>query len=100
MQLKICNSRLAKFLCSLTGRSGPEKLKYLENLLRINNIYNHKILEYVKLTELRIFQYYYQLEVKLYEQENGTAIGNSVSPFIAELFIRNFNITMIQNSKY
>lgn len=78
----------------------PETLKYLADLLKKNNIETDKIDEYINLTKLCMSHNCFQIEGNYFEQQYGTSMGNCLSPFIANLFMSNFEMEFKREAKY
>lgn len=55
-----------------------------------NELNQNAIEEYLKLTTLCMTQSYFQVEGKYFKQTEGTAMGNPLSPFFAEVFMGHF----------
>lgn len=75
-------------------------LKYLEELLVVNNIDKTKIKEYIKLTSLCMSQNCFQINNRFFEQHEGTAMGNSLSPFLANLFMSRFECDLKKENQF
>jgi hypothetical protein len=72
----------------------------LENWLVSLNLNDKIINEYVKLTNLVMNQNFFVFQGKFFKQEFGTAMGNSLSPFIANLFMTLFENTCKNTFSY
>jgi hypothetical protein len=68
----------------------PQTLEYLKELLLENHLDDKIVKEYIQLTEICMKQNIFQINDKFYQQNEGTAMGNSLSPFIADLFMSRF----------
>lgn len=68
----------------------PQTLQYLKDLLNSNNMSPLEVEAYVHLTNLCMQQNCFQIENTFYEQKEGTAMGNPLSPFLANLFMSRF----------
>lgn len=93
---------LASFdVCSLFP-SVPvtQTLIYLRELLTLNSFSADIIDEYVHLTRLCMSQNVFQFKKEFFEQLEGTAMGNSLSPFMADLFMSRFETDLQKESKY
>lgn len=77
-----------------------ETMIYLREFLSKNNVESQKVNEFVKLTEICMNQNYFKFNNEFYKQLDGTAMGNSLSPFIAELFMSKFEEDLGNNLKY
>ena len=75
----------------------PDTINILENLLEKNNISKQKIFEYIKLTNLCMRQNTFKFNNNYFQQTYGTAMGNPLSPFLANVFMNNFE-TNFKNS--
>ena len=51
----------------------------------------------IKLTTLCMKQNYFQFEEKIFHMTTGTAMGNALSPFLAEIFMASFEREMAAN---
>lgn len=78
----------------------PETLVYLEKLLENNKMNSHKIKEYILLSKLCMNQNLFQIQNKIYQQNEGTAMGNSLSAFLGNLFMSNFEIEFKTQNLY
>lgn len=78
----------------------PQTMTYLRELLVENNLDLDKINEYVNLTTHCMSQNCFQINGKIYEQHEGTAMGNSLSPFVANLFMGKFETQFKNNADY
>lgn len=76
----------------------PQTLEYLKSFLENNNVESVKVDEYLKLTKVCMDQNYFQINNKFYQQTEGTAMGNSLSPFLANLFMSYFEIHFKANN--
>lgn len=73
---------------------------FLKEWLNELKIENNKIKELINLTKLCMSQNVFQFNEKFYEQSTGTAMGNPLSPFLAEVFMSRFeteNKKMLKN---
>ncbi|KAJ8974279.1 hypothetical protein NQ317_012595 [Molorchus minor] len=78
----------------------PQTLDYLRNLLELNNFSQEVVNEYINLTKLCMKQYCFQFNNSFFEQHEGTAMGNSLSPFIANLFMSRFETDIKEEFEY
>lgn len=78
----------------------PQTLDYLRDLLESNNLSQEVIDEYIKLTKLCMKQNCFQFNNNFFEQHEGTAMGNSLSPFIASLFMSRFEVEAKEDLEY
>ena len=78
----------------------PETLEFLRELLSNNNFDPSEIDEYVRLTALCMSQNCFQINGKFFEQLEGTAMGNCLSPFIANLFMSRFETNVKSKAPY
>jgi hypothetical protein len=78
----------------------PESIKLLETWLKDNSISNLLIPEYLKLTQLCMNQTAFQFNGKFYSQTFGTAMGNPLSPFLANLFMSHFETELSAKCNY
>jgi hypothetical protein len=73
---------------------------FLKEWLNELKIEDNKIKELINLTKLCMSQNVFQFNEKFYEQSTGTAMGNPLSPFLAEVFMSRFeteNKKMLNN---
>ncbi|KAJ8976203.1 hypothetical protein NQ317_008281 [Molorchus minor] len=75
-------------------------LDYLRNLLELNNFSQEVVNEYINLTKLCMKQNCFQFNNSFFEQHKGTALGNSLSPFIANLFMSRFETDIKEEFEY
>jgi hypothetical protein len=68
----------------------PQTLEHLKELLLENHLDDKIVMEYIQLTEICMKQNIFQINDKFYPLNEGTAMGNSLSPFIADLFMSRF----------
>lgn len=68
----------------------PETIEILEQWLISNQLPDCKVKEFLLLTRLCMNQNAFQFNSKIYSQEFGTAMGNPLSPFLANLFMSHF----------
>ncbi|KAJ8980916.1 hypothetical protein NQ317_011557 [Molorchus minor] len=78
----------------------PQTLDYLRNLLELNNFSQEVVNEYINLTKLCMKQNCFQFNNSFFEQHEGTAMGNSLSPFIANLFMSRFETDIKEEFEY
>ncbi|KAJ8983150.1 hypothetical protein NQ317_016249 [Molorchus minor] len=78
----------------------PQILDYLRNLLELNNFSQEVVNEYINLTKLCMKQNCFQFNNSFFEQHEGTAMGNSLSPFIANLFMSRFETDIKEEFEY
>ena len=93
---------LVSFDVSSLFPSVPIKLalRYLETTLIDNNIDRDKISDLLKLTELCMDQNYFQFNDSFFKQTDGTTMGNSLSPFLADLYMSYFETELKQSLPY
>ena len=65
-------------------------LLYLEQWLINSNMKKEEISEYIILTKLIIGQNYFSFNKKFYKQKIGLAMGNPLSPFLADIYMSYF----------
>lgn len=65
-------------------------LGYLKDLLLNNDLDNEEVDQYVNLAKLCMNHNFFQINNKFFQQNEGTAMGNSLSPFMANLFMGRF----------
>ena len=65
-------------------------ISFLKIWLKELKVEDNKIDELINLTELCMSQNVFQFNGKFYEQTSGTAMGNPLSPFLAEVFMSKF----------
>lgn len=68
----------------------PYSMTLLREWLMKNNVCNELIEAYADLASLCMRQNTFQFRDSIYKQTSGTSIGNSISSFIAQLFMCNF----------
>lgn len=68
----------------------------LKRWLESELVPTEKITSYVKLTEHCIQNNYFQFQDKFYKQTKGLAMGNPLSPFLANLFLSCFELELTQ----
>nr|CAI5849577.1 unnamed protein product [Callosobruchus analis] len=73
----------------------PKTLEYLRELLTYNNYEQVAINELIMLTQLSMAQNVFQYKGEFFEQHEGTAMGNCLSPSLAELFMNYFEETLV-----
>src|SRR5699024_3587640 len=78
----------------------PQTLEYLKELLQENRLDDKIVKEYIQLTEICMKQNIFQFNDKFYQQREGTAMGNSLSPFIADLFMSRFERDLENELEY
>jgi hypothetical protein len=78
----------------------PQTLEYLKELLLENHLDDKIVKEYIQLTEICMKQNIFQINDKFYQQNEGTAMGNSLSPFIADLFMSRFEKDLEKELEY
>ena len=78
----------------------PETLTYLKDLLIQNDLSQQCVEEYIRLTDICMKQNIFQLNGSFYEQQEGTAMGNSLSPFLANLFMSRFEKDLESSGEY
>ncbi|EFA11664.1 hypothetical protein TcasGA2_TC008528 [Tribolium castaneum] len=72
----------------------PQTLTYLKDLEQ------QVINEYIQFTELCMKQNIFQFSGKFFEQQEGTAMGNSLSPFLADLLMSRFEKNLENELEY
>lgn len=72
-------------------------LDLLDTWLRWNQIAEDQIKAYVNLTEFCLTNNFFQYDGKFYTQSEGLAMGNPLSPFLANLFMSNFEVELTQH---
>jgi hypothetical protein len=75
-------------------------LIFLKNWLEELKIEGEKIKELINLTKLCMRQNVFQFNGKYYEQINGTAMGNPLSPFLADIFMSKFETDLRKQSNF
>jgi hypothetical protein len=78
----------------------PQTLEYLKELLLENHLDDKIVKECIQLTEICMKQNIFQINDKFYQQNEGTAMGNSLSPFIADLFMSRFEKDLEKELEY
>lgn len=78
----------------------PKTLEYLREVLEYNNFDQDTIKELITLTQLCMNQNVFQYKGEFFEQLEGTAMGNCLSPFLAELFMNYFEENAKQKFEY
>ena len=78
----------------------PQTLDYVKDLLELNNISQEVVKEYIDLTKPCMKQSCFQFNKTSFEQHEGTAMANPLSPFIANLFMRKFEIEIKEEFEY
>lgn len=73
-------------------------LEIVENWLLKNKISAEKISLYLNATRLCMKESFFQFNDKFYKQTNGTSMGNSLSPFIANIFMAHFETSLSENA--
>ena len=77
----------------------PETLTLLKTWLEEKNMLDKtQAKEYHNLVNLCMTQNIFQVNGLWYKQTEGTSMGNPLSPFLAELFMSNFEITLKNNN--
>ena len=71
---------------------------FLKDWLEELKIETNKINELLNLTKLCMSQNVFQFQNKFFEQTVGTAMGNPISPFLAEIFMSRFEIDIKNNN--
>jgi hypothetical protein len=72
---------------------------FLKEWLNELKIEDNKIKELINLTKLCMSQNVFQFNEKFYEQSTGTAMGNPLSPFLAEVFMSRFETENKKNAE-
>ncbi|XP_065204080.1 uncharacterized protein LOC135834170 [Planococcus citri] len=65
----------------------PETLAIMKDWLQKEKVSQERIAELMNLTELCMKQTIFQYSGKFYQQTGGTAMGNPLSPFMADIFM-------------
>lgn len=78
----------------------PYTLNILREWLMSNDISNSKIDMYVDLAKLCMNQNIFQFDNKIYKQHFGTSMGNSLSAFMAELFLCDFETNLSKHHTF
>ncbi|KAJ8956538.1 hypothetical protein NQ318_019261, partial [Aromia moschata] len=78
----------------------PQTLDYLRELLELNGLDDRIIKEYIRLTSICMNQNCFQYNGEYFQQHEGTAMGNSLSPFIANLFMSKFETEVKDKFEY
>ena len=78
----------------------PHTLGYLKELLNANGLDNKTVIEYIELTSLCMKQNCFQFNNNFFEQREGTAMGNPLSPFLANLFMSRFEVEAKNQFEY
>jgi hypothetical protein len=78
----------------------PQTLEYFKELLLENHLDDKIVKEYIQLTEICMKQNIFQINDKFYQQNEGTAMGNFLSPFIADLFMSRFEKDLEKELEY
>lgn len=69
----------------------PDSIETIEAWLDTQTSVNHIIREaYVDLTQLCMNQAFFKFRGQIYQQISGTSMGNPLSPFICDTYVRNF----------
>ena len=89
--------RLISFdVCALFPSIPRERmLNLLEKWLKENELNSETVEEYMKLTRLCVCENYFQFKGKFYRQKEGLAMGSPLSPFLADLFMGDFETHMV-----
>jgi len=72
-------------------------ITYLQDRLKKLKIKDNKIKDLINLTKLYMSQNVFQFNNKFFEHIKGTAMGNPLSPFLAEVFISRFETNCRKN---
>ncbi|KAJ8962492.1 hypothetical protein NQ318_000880 [Aromia moschata] len=78
----------------------PQTLDYLRELLELNGLDDTIIKEYILLTSICMNQNCFQYNGEYFQQHEGTSMGNSLSPFIANLFMGKFETQVKDKFEY
>ncbi|KAJ8953018.1 hypothetical protein NQ318_015380, partial [Aromia moschata] len=78
----------------------PQTLDYHRELLELNGLDDKIIKEYIRLTSICMNQNCFQYNGEYFQQHEGTAMGNSLSPFIANLFKSKFETEVKDKFEY
>lgn len=77
-----------------------EAIVILRNWLETNGVLSQYVEMYVELTKLCMDQNYFMFRNKFYKQKFGTAMGNSLSSFISELFMAFFEMNISDDPRF
>jgi uncharacterized protein (UPF0335 family) len=78
----------------------PETMNFLKQWLTSKGLPDDIIKEYINLTNLVMNQNYFIYNQTCYKQEFGTTMGNSLSPFLANVFMTFFEEQCRENFSY
>ena len=71
----------------------PEAIKYLEQWLAEHKVESPKAADYITLTKACMEQNVFEFSGQFYNTSFGTAMGNAISPFLANIFMLYFERT-------
>ena len=96
------NEILVSFDVSALFPSVPigKTLEILKNWLIESQVSREKVSLLVRATSLCMKESYFQFGDKFYQQTDGTSMGNSLSPFIASIFMSHFEISLRENVNF
>lgn len=77
-----------------------ETLLYLEEWLRENNVHPTKIRDLIRLTRLCTDNAFFTYRGKVYQQVSGLAMGSSISPFLAEIYMSRLEKDLSKNELF
>ncbi|CAG7726619.1 unnamed protein product [Allacma fusca] len=77
----------------------PETLEMIENWLKEQNINKKEITHYMNTIKLCTSQNIFQINGTYYKQTGGTAMGNPLSPFLANFFMSHLETKFKKNNK-
>lgn len=77
-----------------------ESIILLEDWLKENGLTDPYINMYTELTKLCMDQNCFQFRDKFYKQKFGSGMGNSLSGFVAELFMANFETSLSKDCRF
>ena len=78
----------------------PIALDHIKDHLVCNNVTPEIVNVYMKAIKLCMQQNYFQFRNQFYKINNGTSMGNPLSPLIAECFMSNFELTLKNDSNF
>lgn len=74
----------------------PKTLDLLKGWLSKNGCSDAAVKEFLKLTKVAVENSYLQFNNKVYKQKEGLSMGNPLSPFLADLFMSNFETKILR----
>ncbi|KAJ8956455.1 hypothetical protein NQ318_010769 [Aromia moschata] len=78
----------------------PKTLDYLMELLGLNGLDDKIVKEYIRLTSICMNQNCFEYNGEYFQQHEGTAMCNSLSPFIANIFMSKFETEVKDKFEY